>query len=111
MGTVSAYGEFDKQTALEALSVAVRLMGRQPVTLKEEDKAPLIKRFSGLAPLTDFTYGTGGFSLRAAVSTFAPDQFESVLGTLNKIESPEARGVAVVTLCRGYIQQPALQKA
>jgi hypothetical protein len=103
LGTVSAYGEFDKQAALDSLSVAVRLMGRQSVTLKEEEKAPLIKRFSGLAPLADFTYGTGGFSLKAAVSKFAPEQFESVLGTLNKIESPEARGLAAITLCRNYL--------
>jgi hypothetical protein len=42
--------------------------------------------------------------LQSAIAVFPPDQFEQVLSVLNDITSPEARGVALLTLCRTFLK-------
>lgn len=102
-GIVAAYGQFDKLMALQTFSEAVRLLS-QTSTVSDDDRAPLVRRFSGVSTLADFTYGTNGFGLKAAIKTFAPEQFEDVLSAINGISSPEARGTAVIALCQQYLQ-------
>ncbi len=102
-GVVSTYGRFDSLLALQALSAAIKLMNQTPTAHSTDERAPLVKRFSGLT-LQDFNYGTTGFGLASAVGSFQPEQFEDVLGRLNDLTSAEARGIAVVTLCRSYLQ-------
>lgn len=104
-GVVSTYGLFDKAIALQSLSDIVPSLEQTSSATGNEERAPLIKRFSGLNTPADFTYGTSGFSLVAAIKAFDADQFEDVLYLLNKIPSHEARGRALVTLCQEYLQR------
>jgi hypothetical protein len=104
LGIVSTYGRFDTQAALDWLLYAVKLMRKTPPTSLTEDKAPSFKRISGITPVSDFTIRTTGFSLQSAVAVFAPDQFEQVLYVLNDITPQEARGVAILTLCRKFLK-------
>lgn len=103
LGLVYTYGQFDKWAALDALNEGVKLMGRFPVDASAPERAPLVKRFS-VKTVSDITSGTSGFGWRAAAGAFAPEQLESVLDVLAKIESPEARGVATVALCRKLLR-------
>lgn len=103
LGLVSTYGQFDKWAALDALNEGVKLMGRFPVDASADERAPLVKKFS-VKTVADITSGTSGFGWRAAAGAFAPEQLESVLDVLTKIESPEARGVATVALCRKLLR-------
>lgn len=103
LGIVSAFGKFDRVSAFEVLSEAVRLMEKTTVSPKDPDRAPLIKRFSGFET-SDFTYETEGFSLRAAIGAFGPEQFEDVLGVINKITVAELRGLAIIELSRKYLR-------
>lgn len=103
-GVAAAYGQFDTPAALDALGEAVRLAARSRVPLNAEERAPLAQKFSGIGPLSDFTYGTSGFGLGAAVGVFKSEHFENVLMILNDIPSPEARGVAVLALCRRHLR-------
>jgi hypothetical protein len=73
------------------------------------DRAPQLKRITGITPNTDLTSQTTGFSLRAAVNVFPPQQFEQVLYMLNDITPQEARGIAVVSLCSNFLN--AMKKA
>ncbi len=68
-----------------------------------DEKAPAVKRFSGLT-FSDFTGGTKGFGLESAMAAFKPNQFENVLSVLSRISQPEARGLATLALCRKYLQ-------
>jgi len=102
-GIASTYARFDPAAALEALADGVKLMNQTLTAPTSDEKAPVVKRFSGLTA-QDFSYGTSGFGLKAAVAMFGPDQFENVLGTLKGITSPEARGVAIVTLGTTILQ-------
>jgi hypothetical protein len=109
LGIVSTYGRFDTQAALEWLVVAVKLIRNTPGPSSndsslETDQAPSLKRVSGITPISDFTSKTAGFSLQSAVAVFPPDQFEEVLSVLNEIASPEARGLALLTLCRTFLK-------
>ncbi|MBD0369568.1 MAG: hypothetical protein ICV60_01840 [Pyrinomonadaceae bacterium] len=104
LGIVTAYGQFDKWAALDALNDGVKLMGRFPLEASADERAPLIKKFS-VKTISDITFGTSGFGWRAAAGVFAPEQFEQVLDVLAKIESPEARGVAIVALCRKLLSK------
>jgi hypothetical protein len=103
LGIVTTYGQFDKWAALEALNEGVKLMGRFPVEASANERAPLVKKFS-VKTISDITSGTSGFGWRAAAGAFAPEQLENVLDVLAKIESPEARGVAIVALCRKLLE-------
>lgn len=110
LGMVSTYGRFDSQAAFEWLVVAVKLVGKTPAgSLNtddgslEQDQAPALKRVSGITPISDFTSKTSGFSLQSAIAVFPPDQFEQILSVLNDISSPEARGLALLTLCRTFL--------
>ncbi|HEX5883298.1 MAG TPA: hypothetical protein VFY67_02015 [Pyrinomonadaceae bacterium] len=103
-GIVSAFGKFDRVSAFEVFSEAVRQMGKTTIGSVDEDRAPLLKRFSGFESLADFTYGTEGFSLRAAVSAFGPEQFEDVLGIVNRITPAELHGLAIIELSRKYLK-------
>jgi hypothetical protein len=103
-GIVSAFAKLDRVTAFDVLSEAVRQMGKTTLTSADEDRAPLLKRFSGFDSLADFTYGTEGFSLRAAISAFGPEQFEDVLGLVNRITPPELHGLAIIELSRKYLK-------
>jgi hypothetical protein len=106
IGVVSTYGKFDRVTAFEALSEAVRIIGRTNLNPRDEDQAPAIKRFSGLEASPDFTYDTEGFSLKSAVNAFGPEQFEDVLGVANRIQPAELQGLTIIELCRKYLQSP-----
>ena len=103
-GIVSAFGKFDRVTAFEVLSEAVRQMGKTTIGPADEDRVPLLKRFSGFESSADFTYGTEGFSLRAAVSAFGPEQFEDVLGIVNRITPAELHGFAIIELSKKYLK-------
>lgn len=103
-GIVSAFGKFDRVTAFEVLAEAVGQMGKTTVGPADEDRAPLLKRFSGLESPGDFTYGTEGFSLRAAIGAFGPEQFEDVLGLVNRITPAELHGQAIIELSRKYLK-------
>jgi hypothetical protein len=103
LGIVTSFGQFDKWAALDALNEGVKVMGRFPVEAGADERAPLVKKFS-VKTVSDITYGTGGFGWRAAAGAFAPEQFENVIDVLTKIESPEARGIAIVALCRKLLK-------
>ncbi len=102
-GLVSAYAKVDNLMAFDALSEAVRLMSKHNLSPRDEDRAPLARKFAGLTMPPDFTYGTEGFSLRAAINAFEPTEFEDVLAEIRKIASPELRGQASILLCRKYL--------
>ena len=103
-GISAAFGKFDKGTAFETLSEAVRQLEKVTVGSGDEDRAPSANRFSGLETPADFTYGTNGFSLRAAIDTFGPEQFEDVLGIVDRIPQPALHGMAIMTLCQKYLK-------
>jgi hypothetical protein len=100
LGLVSAYAKLDSLISFDALSDAVRLMSKTNLSARDDDRAPLSKKFSGLTMPPDFTYGTEGFSLKAAINSFGPSEFEDVLAEIRKIASPELRGQATILLCR-----------
>jgi len=104
LGIVSAFGKFDRVTAFEGLAEAVRQMGKTTLGPDDEDRAPLLRRFSGFESLADFTYGTEGFSLRAAIGAFGPEQFEDVLGIVNRITPAELHGLAIIELSKKYLK-------
>ena len=104
LGMVSTYGRIDQQSSVEWLLFAVKLMRKTPAASLNDDKAPAVKRISGITPITDLTYKTSGFSLQSAVAMFPSDQFEQVLSLLNDMTPPEARGIAVVTLCSTFLK-------
>src|SRR5687768_12885973 len=104
LGMVSTYGRFDMQSSMEWLLFAVKLLRKTPVASLNDDKAPAVKRISGITPITDLTYKTSGFSLQSAVAVFPPEQFEQVLSLLNDMTPPEARGIAVITLCSTFLK-------
>ena len=101
LGMVSTYAQFDKWQALELLSDTIKLVNKIPAANYEDsDRAPLIRRFSGFGVLSDFTYGTSGFSLRSALDAFPEDEFYDIVYKLNELLSPETRGRAIVLLCQ-----------
>jgi len=104
LGIVAIYGRFDSQAALDWLLYAVKLIRKSPPASLNDDKAPALKRISGITPISDFTSDTTGFSLQAAVAVFPPDQFEQVLALLNDITPGETRGMALLTLCRNFLK-------
>jgi hypothetical protein len=79
-------------------------MGKTNLSSADEDRAPLLKRFSGFDSSADFTYGTEGFSLRAAINAFGPEQFEDVLGVVNRITPVELHGLAIIELSKKYLK-------
>jgi len=103
-GIVSAFAKVDRVAAFDVLSEAVRQMGKTTLSPADEDRVPLLKRFTGFDSLGDFTYGTEGFSLRAAICAFGPEQFEDVLGVVNRITPPELHGQAIIELSRKYLK-------
>jgi hypothetical protein len=104
LGMVATYGRFDTQAALDWLLCAVKLMRKnQPASLND-DRAPSIKRISGITTTSDFTSNTTGFSLEAAVAALPPDQFDQVLYILNDITPQETRGMALLTLCSNLLK-------
>jgi hypothetical protein len=103
-GMVSVYGGFDSQAAFEWFAYAVSLMRGVALVSLSDDTAPSFKRISGVTPATDFTNHTTGFSLRAAVAVFTPEQFEQVLYTIKDITPQEARGTAIVVLCSNLLK-------
>lgn len=103
-GIVSAFAKLDRVAAFDVLSEAVRQMGKISLSPADEDRAPLLKRFTGFESSSDFTYGTEGFSLRAAICAFGPEQFEDVLGVVNRITPAELHGLAIIELSRKYLK-------
>ena len=103
LGIVSAFGKFDRVSAFEVFSEAARLIEKAKPGPSDDDRVPLIKRFSGFET-SDFTYGTEGFSLRSAIGAFGPEQFEDVLGIVNRITGPELHGMAILELSRKYLK-------
>lgn len=108
-GVVSAYGKIDSLAAFDALSEAVRILNQTKLTAADQDRVPLLRRFSGF-DIADFSYGTEGFSLKAAIGVFDAKEFEDVLSTLNKITARDLRGVAVLELCRKYLTSKPVRK-
>ena len=104
LGIVSTYGRFDTGAALDWLLFAVKLAGKVSPASLNEDHAPRFKRISGVTPIVDVAGDTRGFSLQSAVSVFPPEQFEQVLSVLDELASPEARGIAVLTLCSNLLK-------
>jgi len=103
LGIVSTYGSFDTQAAVDWLLYAVKLIRKAPPVSLNDDRAPELKGISGITPVGEVTRGTSGFSLQTAVAVFPPDQFEQVLYVLNDMTPQEARGIAVLTLCRNFL--------
>lgn len=103
-GMVATYGRFDTVAALDWLLFAVKLMRKSPPASLSDDKAPSLKRITGITPISDFTSTTTGFSLQSAVAVFPPDQFEQVLYVLNDITPRETRGMALLTLCDSFLK-------
>ncbi len=103
LGIVSTYGSFDTQAAVDWLLYAVKLIRKAPPVSLNDDRAPELKGISGITPVGEVTRGTSGFSLQTAVTVFPPDQFEQVLYVLNDMTPQEARGIAVLTLCRNFL--------
>ena len=103
-GIVSAFAKLDWVTAFDVLAEAVRQMGKTTLSSADEDRVPLLKRFSGFDSSADITYGTDGFSLRAAIRAFGPEQFEDVLGVVNRITPAELHGLAIIELSRKYLK-------
>jgi hypothetical protein len=108
-GVAAAYAQFDEAMGLESLADAVKLLNKSPEKVSATDeRAPFFKRFGGFRQTgIDFTYGTSGFGLRAAVRAFKPGRFESVLEILDAISERAARGAAVVALGRQYFRPAA----
>jgi hypothetical protein len=104
LGIVSTYGRFDTQSSLDWLLYAVKLMRKTPPDSLIDDKAPPLKRISGITTVNDLSSETTGFSLQSAVAVFPPDQFEQVLYILNDMTPQEARGMAVLTLCSIFLK-------
>lgn len=104
LGIVSTYGRFDTQSSLDWLVHAVKLLRKTPPRSLDDDKAPALRRISGITPVTDLNSKTTGFSLHSAVGVFPPDQFEQVLYILNDMTPREARGIAVLTLCKNFLK-------
>src|SRR5437868_15123575 len=75
-----------------------------PLASLNDDRAPSLRRITGITPNSDITNQTTGFSLRAAVAVLPSEQFEQVLYALNDITPQEARGMAVVTLCSNFLE-------
>jgi len=107
LGIVSTYGRFDTVAALDWLLVAVKLASKASPASLSEDSAPRFKRISGVTPITDVAGDTRGFSLQSAVGVFPPEHFEQVLSVLNELASPEARGIAVLTVCSNFLKPSA----
>jgi hypothetical protein len=103
-GIVSTYGAFDTQTSVEWFAQALKLLPHTTVASLNDDHAPSTQRITGITPNSDIAGQTAGFSLRAAVSVFPASQFEHIMYMLNNIQPPEARGIAVVTLCSNYLK-------
>lgn len=99
LGVVSTYAQIDDVVALQSLGDAVKLINQSPPASPAAEKAPAVKRFSGFSD-ADYTYGTSGFGLNAAVSAFSQSSFEDVLDSLRKITDVELRAGAIVALCR-----------
>jgi hypothetical protein len=104
LGIASTYGQFDTQSALSWLPFSVKFINKTSTASLNDDHAPRFKRISGVTPIADVASDTHGFSLQSAVNVFPADQFEQVLSVLNDLTSPEARGVAVLTLCRNFLK-------
>jgi hypothetical protein len=79
-------------------------MGKTPAGSLIDDKAPALRRISGITPVTDLNSNTTGFSLHSAIAIFPPDQFEQVLYILNDMTPREARGMAVLILCSHFLK-------
>ena len=103
-GIGSTFAKVDPVVAFDVLAEAVRQMGKTTVSTTDDDRVPLLKRFSGFDSAADITYGTEGFSLRAAISAFGPEQFEDVLGVVNRITPAELHGLAIIELSRKYLK-------
>jgi tetratricopeptide (TPR) repeat protein len=110
LGAVSAYARFDQAQALEVFDDAVKLLNRSPPASAAEEKAPRVERFSGFAN-ADYTRGTEGFGLNAAVGAFGAARFDGVLSSIDKITNAELRGGAIVTLCRKAMQSKPINDA
>jgi hypothetical protein len=85
------------------VSYAVKLVRNTPPASLNDDRAPAVRRISGVTPITDPAYDTAGFSLQSALAVFPPDQFEQILYVFNDITPKETRGMAVLALCRNYL--------
>ena len=107
LGIVSTYGSFDKQASLDWLLYAVKLMRKTPPSSLNDDRAPEPKGLGGLTPFGEVTGNTSGFSLQSAIVVFPRNQFDQVLYVLNDMTPQEARGIAVLTLCRNFLRPQA----
>jgi hypothetical protein len=111
-GVAGTYAQFDEEMGLEALADAVRLFNRSPEKPAAADgRVPFFKRFGGFRQTgIDFTHGTTGFGLRAAVAAFKSNKFEQVLEVIDRISTREARGAAIVALCLQHLRSDSSRK-
>ncbi len=109
-GVAATYAQFDHLLAQQTLAAAVKIANQSETSYDfEDERAPLVKRFSGLTVRAP-NGGTSGFGLRAAAAAFGAEQFDDALATLRSLSSPEARGVAVVALCAEVLKRPRAAK-
>jgi hypothetical protein len=109
LGIAAAYARFDPIMAHQSIAEAVKLIDKFPSVSLTEDKAPLVRRFSGIS-FSDFTYGTSGFGLNSAIDAFPADDFEDLLGQLSKLSNPESRSLAIILLCRKFLSKARTPK-
>lgn len=102
LGISSTYSIFDPDAAVGALSEAISLLGRFPLSDLTDQAAPQIRRVDGFK-IPNFPYRTEGFGLESALEKFGMDQFDNVFERLKAISSPEVQGFAILTLCRRHI--------
>lgn len=98
---VTISGQIDPGLALDSLADAVKAIDQFPSLVIGSGPAPTFKRASGLL---DNTIQPRGSGLTSAVEVFGPDEFESVLGVLERLTGPEVRGVAIMVLCKKFLR-------
>ncbi|HEU4386452.1 MAG TPA: hypothetical protein VFV34_01555 [Blastocatellia bacterium] len=108
-GVAAAYAGFDGWLALQALAEALKLLDKFPSVALIDERAPMVKRFSGIS-FADFTYGTKGFGLNSVISAIPSSAFEDVLGQLGGLSKPETRGLSIILLCRRHLASLQPQK-
>ncbi|MGI8669443.1 MAG: hypothetical protein ACR2J3_06270, partial [Aridibacter sp.] len=102
-GIASGYARFEPFEAIKILEESSKLITKDTKNYNRNN-APLAIGFSGLI-FSDFTNGTKNFSIDSAVISIPKENFEDVLSALNKIENPQAKGLAIIKLSRSMLKK------
>lgn len=94
----AAYAELDTADAIRQLEATNKLLNKE-TDLYNRDTAPLASGFSGLE-FSDFTTGTKNFSLNSAINSFSKNEFDEVILSLSETKNFQAKGEAILVLCR-----------